>query len=317
MSNLPVLRMDNMDVMQLGDVLARSGYYADVKQAAQAVVKILRGQELGIGPATAMSEISIVQGKPVLSAALMGSLIKRSGRYTYRVREHNDSVCVIEFFEAGERLGVSEFTLADAKSAGLADKAIWKQYPRNMLFARAMSNGAKWFTPDIFGGAVYTAEELQGASAAPLNLDTATGEILDPPVTPHADATGRRTPAALPAQGTARDEPAQPDPEVEIQKLRAAEGALRDYLEIAGSKGVTPRILDAPADSDLARLLAKNFLPSAIISGDIDLSHLSRREINAAGRLLKETLAALETPDEAPPAEPVEDADVPAQMAGA
>lgn len=29
-----------------------------------------------------------------------------------------------------------------------------------MLFARAMSNGVKWFTPDVFRGPVYVPEEM-------------------------------------------------------------------------------------------------------------------------------------------------------------
>ena len=38
------------DTMTLGKVLAQSGYFADSREAAQAVVKILAGQELGFGP---------------------------------------------------------------------------------------------------------------------------------------------------------------------------------------------------------------------------------------------------------------------------
>jgi hypothetical protein len=42
-----------------------------------------------------------------------------------------------------------------------------------MLFARAMSNGAKWHTPDVFAGnPVYTADEL-GAT-----VDGETGEVI-------------------------------------------------------------------------------------------------------------------------------------------
>ena len=37
---------------------------------------------------------------------------------------------------------------------------MYKGFARNMLFARAMSNGARWFTPDVFGGPVYTPDEL-------------------------------------------------------------------------------------------------------------------------------------------------------------
>ena len=37
------------DTMRLGEVLARSGYFADSREAAQAVVKVLAGSELGFG----------------------------------------------------------------------------------------------------------------------------------------------------------------------------------------------------------------------------------------------------------------------------
>ena len=37
------------------------------------------------------------------------------------------------------------------------DKSGWVKYPRNMLFARAMSNGVRWFAPEATGGLpVYT-----------------------------------------------------------------------------------------------------------------------------------------------------------------
>jgi hypothetical protein len=46
-----------------------------------------------------------------------------------------------------------------------------------MLFSRAMSNGTRWYTPDIFGGPVYTPEELN----APLNE---TGEYINTTAAP-------------------------------------------------------------------------------------------------------------------------------------
>ena len=46
---------------------------------------------------------------------------------------------------------------ADAKAAQTKNM---DKYPQNMLFARAMSNGVKWYTPDIFAGPVYTPEEM-------------------------------------------------------------------------------------------------------------------------------------------------------------
>ncbi len=179
-----------MDVMTLGQTLAKSGYFSDVKDAAQAVVKVLAGRELGIGDIAAMTGIYIVKGRVTMSANLMAAQIKRSGKYNYRVtRMENDGVTVV-FYEGKEEIGTSSFTVDDAKAAGLWNSSDpWKKTPRNMLFARAMSNGAKWFTPDIFSGPVYTPDELgevidvapiePARYVAPANVDTRTGEIID------------------------------------------------------------------------------------------------------------------------------------------
>ena len=53
-------------------------------------------------------------------------------------------------------------TMEDAKRAGLLGKTSWQRYPEDMLFARALSRGARRFCPDALGGAIYTPEELEG-----------------------------------------------------------------------------------------------------------------------------------------------------------
>jgi hypothetical protein len=52
-----------------------------------------------------------------------------------------------------------------------------------MYFARAMSNGAKWYTPDVFSGPIYTPDELNAASVIdePTVVDVNTGELLMSP----------------------------------------------------------------------------------------------------------------------------------------
>jgi hypothetical protein len=90
----------------------------------------------------------------------MGALVKRSGRYNYRVTEHDNDHCTIVFTEDKEQIGVSTFTYEDAQAAGVARNPTWNKFRRNMLFARAMSNGCRWYCPDVFGGPIYTPEEL-------------------------------------------------------------------------------------------------------------------------------------------------------------
>ena len=139
-------------------VLYKSRYFSDVQDEAKAIVKVMAGAELGLPPFASMTGIHIIQGKPALGANVIATLIKNDPRYNYRVLEMSDTICRIQFYESGEPCGVSEFTAQDAKKAGTKNM---DKFPKNMLFARAISNGAKWFTPGIFGGApVYTPDEL-------------------------------------------------------------------------------------------------------------------------------------------------------------
>lgn len=146
------------ELNRLGQILSQSGFFEDCKQASQAVVKVLAGSELGFPAFSSMVGIHIIKGKPALGANLIAAAIKRSGRYDYRVVELNDRTCKIAFYEGKQQIGVSEFTAADAAKAGTQNMG---KFPRNMLFARCVSNGVKWFCPDIFLGApIYTPEEL-------------------------------------------------------------------------------------------------------------------------------------------------------------
>ena len=152
------------DPITLGNVLAASGFFADSKGGAQAAVKVMAGQELGFGPIASMTGIYIVKGRVTLSANLMAAAIKRHPHYTFRVKEHTAEVCSIDFIEDGEVIGTSTFTMQDAKDAGLAGSETYKKFPKNMLYARALSNGAKWYCPDVFGGGpMYTPDELTDA----------------------------------------------------------------------------------------------------------------------------------------------------------
>ena len=138
--------------------MALSGYFTDANKAAQAMVKILAGVEMGFGPFASMTGINIIKGKPSIGANLMAAAVKSHPRYDYRVRKMQDDVVALEFFERAESVGMSEFTKADAQKAGTQNMG---KFARNMLFARAMSNGVKWYAPDVFNGsAVYTPDEL-------------------------------------------------------------------------------------------------------------------------------------------------------------
>ena len=162
------------EAMQLGQTFFQSGLFADLKSAQQAVVKIMAGAEMGISPFAAMSGIHIIQGKPTIGAGLMAARVKGFGKYDYKVVEHSEKICSIDFFKDKEKLGNSTFTIEDAKKAGTKNL---DKFPKNMLFARAMSNGVKWFTPDIYETPVYVPEEMEN-----LTIETTHEEVIQPKI---------------------------------------------------------------------------------------------------------------------------------------
>ena len=156
MSNLQVYtgQVSNVqEALTISKHLAESGMFADARQAAQAFVKVQAGAEMGIPPYAAMTGIHIISGKPVLGAGLLAARIKASGKYTYRTIEHTAQVCELAFYEGATEIGRSKFTIEQARKAGVKNL---DKFPENMLFARAISNGAKWHCPDLFAGIVYS-----------------------------------------------------------------------------------------------------------------------------------------------------------------
>lgn len=154
--------LSQRDPVGLAQHFAASGYFKDARSMSQAVVKIVAGEELGFGPMTAMAGIHLIEGKPSLSANLIATLVQKSSGYRYRVAEISDECAELVFFEGAEEIGRSEFTIAKAQRAGLVKpNSGWAKYPEAMLFARALTQGVRWFCPDVTAGSpAYTPEEL-------------------------------------------------------------------------------------------------------------------------------------------------------------
>lgn len=150
----------------VAQAMAMSGMFPDIQRdSAKAFVKIMAGQEMGIPPFQAMSDISIIQGKAAAGGNIYAAKVKSHPRYDYRVKNWTAKGCAIEFFEVidgkRESIGVSQFDENDARTAGLLGKGNWKTYPRNMFFNRAMTAGVRTYCPDALNGInAYTPEEL-------------------------------------------------------------------------------------------------------------------------------------------------------------
>lgn len=157
--------LDLAVIAALGYSFTASGYYKDVEKQSQAISKLVVGMSLGLSPVSAMADVSIIEGKPILQAHAVAALVANSQRYRYKILEATEKVCRIEWREhldgAWEVVGESSFSMEDAKRAGLDQKKNWKAYPADMLYSKAMGRGARRFAPAALGGSVYVAGEIE------------------------------------------------------------------------------------------------------------------------------------------------------------
>lgn len=159
--NIPTISLDEIEKLSI-HFKASALYGITPSDQAKCIVKMLAGRELGIGPWTSVKEIYISKnGKLAFPVSLQMSLLKKSGKYKYTVKEATDQVASIDFYEYGEFVGNAKFTIEQAKTAGLLSRDTYKEYPDDMLFNRAMGRGIRRFCPDILCGNLYTPEEMR------------------------------------------------------------------------------------------------------------------------------------------------------------
>lgn len=169
--------MQVKDIMDMSKMFVESGMFTDAKSVAQAFVKIQAGQEIGLAPFASMSGINVIMGKPTFGAGIIASSVKSNGKYDFKVLKLDDKECSIDFYQGKEKIGNSTFTIEDAKKQGTKNM---DKFPKNMLYARAMSNGQKWFCPDVFQMAVYVPEEMQGLET---QTEDVSCEVIEEPKT--------------------------------------------------------------------------------------------------------------------------------------
>ena len=256
----PMIVRNVDDALRLGEIFVRSGFFDDSRAVSQAVVKVLYGVELGLSPIVAMNSIDVVEGKCAPGAQLTASKIETHPLYDYVVEERTAEVCTIAFYRRQDRRPDGELQLrgrvtwdtATARRAGLLPAkpgSGWTKYPQAMLYARAITEGARAYCPDLFHGiAAYSAEELGGAGdpVEPFNLSptppppptepvpptvgdpvpddgsAAEGEVVDAPEEP-AEAEEQESPQE-PATVQEAQEPAE-EPAAPVAPAEAAQTA--------------------------------------------------------------------------------------------
>ena len=189
-------------------LFAESGLFQDIKgqtpkqSLAQAFVKIALGASMGFSPAESMTGIDIIQGRVGVGANLRAARMQRAG-YSWNEMILSDEGCwlplslngrpvltpvldangQIIFNEDGtpqmQQVTVS-FTRKDATIAGLIGKDNYKKNPRNMFFARAITNAQRWYAPAVLGIDILSTEEAVDLEPVGLSTSHSMGQIQAP-----------------------------------------------------------------------------------------------------------------------------------------
>lgn len=137
-----------------------SGFFKDLTSLSRAITKVLIGAQMGMNAVQAINGLVVVDGKVSLDSHTVRQKCIDAG-YGIEVLVSNATECKLQWHRGEKILGTSEFTWDDAKRTGLADKANWKKWPSDMLFARATTQGARRYAADAFGGTpVYDRDEV-------------------------------------------------------------------------------------------------------------------------------------------------------------
>ena len=134
---------------------------------------IALGRDYGLQPAHALNMIHIIGDKPCLSAGARATFLKQAG-YDWRPVVFTDDEVRLRFtykgtpmLDANEKPLELSFTIKDAERANFvpnsrgSDKiGNYDKFPRNMLFARCISNFHRFFAAEVIGSTVYDRGEI-------------------------------------------------------------------------------------------------------------------------------------------------------------
>ncbi len=175
-TNTPALRTFNApaaqeidQIMTFCKCLATAPFYQ--KMGAGGVLAIyLTAKELHLPLMACLNGgLYTFDGKVTMSGLLMHMMLINAG-IEVDVKELNNKACEI-IFSRNVKGKTSTFkyryTIEDAAQAGYLGKDVWKKTPRDMLFNRTVSGGARKFAPDVLLGAYAFGEILE----ADINLD--------------------------------------------------------------------------------------------------------------------------------------------------
>ena len=143
------------------------------------------GVELGLAPMEALQRLYIINGALAADGKALAALIHRAG-HVLIMEEMSATRGAVKAMRRDPYthelmdVGIFEFTIEDAQQAGLAEQDTYEEYPKDMLYWRAVSRAAKLAFPDVTTGMLMPEELTSDAEVVHISeMDTAEAIVVD------------------------------------------------------------------------------------------------------------------------------------------
>lgn len=187
------------DLARVADILYGAGLTPEGINTPKAVAAvILAGLEVGLCPTQALGSIMLTNGKLSIYGDAALALVRASGLLTSIAEETSGdgdarrATCKVT--RKGEQERVFSFSMADAKRAGLIERAKgrgpWATYPDRMMMFRARGWALRDVFPDVLRGLV-TYEESADAGEGPRVVQV---EAVESPTVAHKELAAASLP---------------------------------------------------------------------------------------------------------------------------
>jgi len=130
------------------------------KMGSEGVFAIVeKAKSIGISPMDALNGgLFYVQGKVEMTSATMNQLIRMQKHSITKDKKSDNTICILHGKRADNGdTWVESFSIEDAKQANIYRNQ-WLKYPKDMLFARALSRLARQLFPDVIKGCYVQGE---------------------------------------------------------------------------------------------------------------------------------------------------------------
>lgn len=143
---------------------------SDCKSMADALIRVQHGMCLGLDPMRSLQSVYVVNNRPCLWGSAVAGIIQSSGKckvWRIKVEGEGDKAKATLVTERNDIAGENEFeySMADAKTAGLLGKGPWSQHPKDMLRAKVIARAAKNLYADILSGIGVVEDEQDAIDA--------------------------------------------------------------------------------------------------------------------------------------------------------